>query len=124
MLEAAFKVALERAEKILGQQSGDKSQASMPCTRRKSSAIGKGKARTRYEFGVKTSIATTNERTKGGQFVLGAMGACPGNPYDGHSLASQIDQVAKLTGTTVKRRLCGIGAIAATGSNAKVSTSR
>ena len=52
---------------------------------------GKGKARTRYEFGCKTSIATTNERTKGGQFVLGAM-ALPGNPYDGHSLAGQIDR--------------------------------
>ena len=64
--------------------------------------IGKGKARTRYEFGVKASIATTNERCKGGQFVLGAM-ALPGNPYDGHSLAGQIDQVASLTGVDVKR---------------------
>ena len=41
--------------------------------------IGKGKARTRYEFGVKASIATTNERCKGGKFVLGAK-APPGNP--------------------------------------------
>ena len=63
---------------------------------------GKGKARTRYEFGVKTSIATTNERTKGGQFVLGAR-ALPGNPYDGHTLESQIDQVARLTGYAVRR---------------------
>lgn len=29
--------------------------------------------------------------------------ALPGNPYDGHSLAGQIDQVEKLTGTSVKR---------------------
>ena len=63
---------------------------------------GKGKARTRYEFGCKTSIATTNERCKGGQFVLGAM-ALPGNPYDGHSLAGQIEQVARLTKTSVAR---------------------
>jgi IS5 family transposase len=63
---------------------------------------GKGKARTRYEFGCKTSIATTNERAKGGQFVLGAM-ALPGNPYDGHSLAGQIDQVEQMTGTSIKR---------------------
>jgi IS5 family transposase len=27
----------------------------------------------------------------------------PGNPHDGHSLAGQIDQVTRLTGTTVKR---------------------
>jgi len=63
---------------------------------------GKGKARTRCEFGCKTSIATTNERCKGGQFVLGTM-SLPGNPYDAHSLAEQIDQVARLTGTSVAR---------------------
>jgi IS5 family transposase len=43
---------------------------------------------------VKASLATTNERCKGGQFVIGAM-ALPRNPYDGHTLADQIDQVAK-----------------------------
>ena len=64
--------------------------------------IARHKARTRYEFGVKTSIATTSERCKGGQFVLGAM-ALPGNPYDGHTLEDQIDQVTKLTGAAVKR---------------------
>jgi hypothetical protein len=31
--------------------------------------IAKGKARTRYEFGVKTSIAVTNARSAGGQIV-------------------------------------------------------
>jgi len=100
-LEAAFATVLERAERILGQQPGDKNKLyafhapEVEC-------IGKGKARTRYEFGCKTSIATTNERTKGGQFVLGAM-ALPGNPYDGHSLAGQVDQVEQLTGASVKR---------------------
>jgi IS5 family transposase len=34
--------------------------------------------------------------------VLGIM-TLPGNPYDGHTLARQIDQVAKLTGRTVNR---------------------
>ena len=33
--------------------------------------IAKGKARTRYEFCVKTSIAVTNARADGGQFILG-----------------------------------------------------
>lgn len=101
ILEAAFATVLERAERILGQQKDDKVKLyafhapEVEC-------IGKGKARTRYEFGCKTSIATTNERCKGGQFVLGAM-ALPGNPYDGHSLAGQIDQVVRLTGTSVAR---------------------
>lgn len=121
VLETAFKVSLERAGKTLGQQSDDKDKL-YAMHAPEVECIGKGKARTRYEFGVKTSIATTNERTKGGQFVLGAM-ALPGNPYDGHSLASQIDQVAKLTGTTVKRAYVDRG-YRGTGSNAKVSTSR
>ena len=51
---------------------------------------------------MKASFATTNERCKGGQFVLGAQ-ALPGNPYDGHTLAAQIDQVTALTGVDVKR---------------------
>ena len=100
-LVAAFQVALERAERVLGQASGDKNKL-YACHAPEVECIGKGKARTRYEFGVKASIATTNERTKGGQFVLGAM-ALPGNPYDGHSLAGQIDQVEDLTGIDVKR---------------------
>lgn len=100
-LEAAFATVLERAERILDQQPGDKNKL-YALHAPEVECIGKGKARTRYEFGCKTSIATTNERTKGGQFVLGAM-SLPGNPYDGHSLAGQIDQVTRLTGTSVKR---------------------
>lgn len=46
--------------------------------------IAKGKARTRYEFGVKASFAVTNARARGGQFIIGAP-ACPGLPYDGHT---------------------------------------
>jgi hypothetical protein len=41
--------------------------------------IGKGKASAPYEFGVKASIATTNARAPGGQFVLHAK-TLPGNP--------------------------------------------
>jgi len=100
-LEAAFATVLERAERILGQQPGDKDKL-YALHAPEVECIGKGKARTRYEFGCKTSIATTNERTKGGQFVLGAM-ALPGNPYDGHTLATQIDQAERLTGQAVKR---------------------
>lgn len=100
-LEAAFRVALERADRILGQQPGDKNKL-YALHAPEVECIGKGKARTRYEFGCKTSIATTNERCKGGQFVLGAM-ALQGNPYDGHTLATQIDQAERLTGQAVMR---------------------
>ena len=61
-----------------------------------------GKARTRYEFGVKTSIAVTNARADGGQFILGIR-AVPGLPYDGHTLKDQIAQVERMTDVRVTR---------------------
>ena len=64
--------------------------------------IGKGKAHRPYEFGVKASIATTNRRAKGGQFVLHAK-ALPGNPYDGHTLGTVIEETEALTGREVER---------------------
>jgi len=54
--------------------------------------ISKGKARVRYEFGTKVSIAATLD----GGFILG-MRAMPGNPYDGHTLAEALEQVEILT---------------------------
>ncbi len=54
--------------------------------------ISKGKARVRYEFGTKVSIATTIKEG----FVVG-MRALPGNPYDGHTLAEALEQVEILT---------------------------
>jgi transposase, IS5 family len=62
----------------------------------------KGKARTRYGFGVKVSIAVTNARADGGQFVLGIRSAA-GPPCDGHTLKDQNARVEGLTGVTVAR---------------------
>jgi IS5 family transposase len=62
----------------------------------------KGKARTRFEFGCKVSLATTNRPAPGGQFVLGAR-SLPGNPFDGHRLAAQIAQTERITGVTIER---------------------
>jgi len=53
--------------------------------------IAKGKARKRYEFGAKVSVAATS---RGGWFV-GAM-AMRDNPYDGHTLGVTLAQVARL----------------------------
>ena len=69
-------------------------------------ATAGGKARTRWEFGVKVSLAVTNARTPGGQF--GAH-ACPANPYDGHTLKTQLDQVERLTGQQVARAYVDLG---------------
>ena len=54
--------------------------------------ISKGKARQRYEFGCKVSVATTLKEG----FVVG-MRSLPGNPYDGHTLAEALEQVEILT---------------------------
>jgi transposase, IS5 family len=54
--------------------------------------ISKGKARVRYEFGCKVSVATTLDEG----FVVG-MRSFPGNPYDGHTLKEALEQVEILT---------------------------
>jgi IS5 family transposase len=64
--------------------------------------IGKGKAHKPYEFGVKVSVATSLDRSKGGQFVLHAK-ALPGAPYDGHTLATVIPEIETQLGPTVRR---------------------
>lgn len=53
--------------------------------------ISKGKAHKRYEFGCKVSVAATS---KGGWFV-GAK-AIHGNPYDGHTLSTTLEQVERI----------------------------
>ena len=57
--------------------------------------ISKGKARKRYEFGTKVSLATTIDEG----FVVG-MRAMSDNPHDGHTLPEALEQVTTLTGQT------------------------
>jgi IS5 family transposase len=64
--------------------------------------IGKGKAHKPYEFGVKASLATTLKRSKGGQFIVHTK-ALPGKPYDGHTLAAVILDMARLSGAALDR---------------------
>ena len=52
----------------------------------------RGKTHRPYEFGVKVSLATTLNRSRGGQFIAHAK-ALPGNPYDGHTLATVIPEI-------------------------------
>ncbi|PNE24048.1 IS5 family transposase [Tannerella sp. oral taxon 808] len=70
--------------------------------------IGKGKAHRPYEFGVKVSVATTLKHCKGGQFVTHVK-ALPGNPYDGHTLATVIPDMEALVGNTIARILVDKG---------------
>jgi IS5 family transposase len=70
--------------------------------------IGKGKPHRPYEFGVKVSVATTLKRSKGGQFALHAK-ALPGNPYDGHTLATIIPAIETTIGAEIERILADAG---------------
>lgn len=70
--------------------------------------IGKGKPHRPYEFGVKVSIATTLKRCKGDQFALRAK-ALPGNPYDGHTLATIIPDMERTTGSEIECILADAG---------------
>jgi len=88
----AFATALLQARRIMNQKRSDKHKL-YSLHAPETECISKGKAHKRYEFGVKVSLATTSASG----FVVGAQ-ACPGNPYDGHTLAAQLQQVVSLTG--------------------------
>jgi transposase, IS5 family len=48
------------------------------------------------------SLATTLNRSNGGQFIAHAK-ALPGNPYDGHTLATVIPEIEAQIGATLSR---------------------
>jgi IS5 family transposase len=54
--------------------------------------ISKGKARVRYEFGCKVSVATTLD-----EGIVVGMRSFAGNPFDGHTLKEALEQVKTLT---------------------------
>ena len=61
-----------------------------------------------YEFGVKVSVATTLKHARGGQFIAHVT-ALPGNPYDGHTLATVIPAAEALIGNTLERIIADAG---------------
>ncbi len=81
---------LERAERLHGQKPKGKTKV-YALHAREAECISKGKARRPYEFGVKVSVAVTHRSG----LVVGAR-CFPGNPYDGHTLAGQLEQTNTL----------------------------
>jgi IS5 family transposase len=85
-IQQSLRVWLERAQRLRNQRPKDKDKLyafhapEVEC-------ISKGKARQRYEFGVKISLVTTEQ----GHLIVGAR-RFPGNPYDGHTLAEPLEQ--------------------------------
>jgi transposase, IS5 family len=77
---------LERAWRICRQRPKDKNKL-YALDAPEVECIGKGKARQPYEFGVKVSFALTEKHG----LIVGAR-AFPGTPYDGYTLAEQLEQ--------------------------------
>jgi IS5 family transposase len=102
-VKGAFKETLEKTQRILNQQPQDKNKLysfhapEVEC-------IAKGKVHKKYEFGVKVGITVTNKSN----FVLGAR-SFPGNPYDGHTLESCLEQAEILSGTRAKEAFVDLG---------------
>ena len=86
----ALNVWLQRADRIHLQRPQDKNKL-YALHAPEVECIGKGKARQPYEFGVKVSLAVTHKNG----LVVGAR-SFPGNPYDGHTLAQQLEQTTTL----------------------------
>jgi IS5 family transposase len=79
-------VVMQRAERLRTQKPRDKDKL-YAFHAPEVSCIGKGKARKPFEFGVKSSLAITHKQG----LIVGAR-TFPGNPYDGHTLAAQLEQ--------------------------------
>ena len=99
-LQDAFKVELAQAKQLINQQQHTKGKL-YSLHAPETECISKGKAAKKYEFGVKASLAVTNKEG----FVIGAM-SCPNNPYDGHTLKEQLDQVNALIPDKVQIKQC------------------
>ena len=101
-LQESFAEPLSKASRIRSQKQRQRGPKLYSWHAPEVECIGKGKARTPYEFGCKVSLTTTNKRCKGGQFILHAK-ALPGNPYDGHTLREVIEETETLTGHEIDR---------------------
>jgi transposase, IS5 family len=91
-ITGALKARIETAQRLYEQRRDSKNKL-YALHAPEVECIAKGKARTPYEFGVKTSVAVTAK-----EGVVVGMRSIPGAPYDGHTLHSQLEQVQILTG--------------------------
>ena len=97
---------LARAERIRTQQQKDKNKL-YALHAPEVECISKGKARNRYEFGVKVSLAITHK-----QGLMVGTKRFTGNPFDGHTLKAQLAQCNALTssvGRPVKQAIVDLG---------------
>jgi transposase, IS5 family len=100
--QGVFARMLSLALAVRHQQRGQRGKKIYSLHAPEVECIGKGKPHKPYEFGVKVSIATTLNHSKGGQFIAHAK-ALPGNPYDGHTLETVIPDIERQIGGALNR---------------------
>jgi IS5 family transposase len=107
-LAPVFALSLSLARRVHEQRQRQRGRKVYSLHAPEVECIGKGKAHKPYEFGVKVSVATTLKRSRGGQFVAHVK-ALPGNPYDGHTLATIIPAIEETIGVDLARILTDAG---------------
>lgn len=98
-----FQELLQRAQRIHTQKKDDK-QKRYRMHAPEVECIAKGKAHKKYEFGCKTSVATTSKSN----WIVGTQ-AHHGNPYDGATLGATLEQIKRLTGIRPKEAVVDRG---------------
>jgi transposase, IS5 family len=107
---SALTTLLEHAERIRTQKRSDKNKL-YALHAPEVECIGKGKARKPYEFGVKVSLVLLASIRHLRGLMVGAR-SFTGNPYDGHTLAAQLEQATNLMqdlGRTPKQVIVDLG---------------
>lgn len=106
--ESVFALPLSLARRVKDQRQRERGRKVYSLHAPEVECIGKGKAHKPYEFGVKVSVATPLHRCRGGQFVAHVK-ALPGNPYDGHTLATIMPAIEETIGAELERVVTDAG---------------
>ncbi len=107
-LNEAFATQLSLANRVRDQRQRQRGKKVYSLHAPEVECIGKGKAHKPYEFGVKVSVATPIQRSKGGQFVA-HIKALPGAPYDGHTLETVLPEIEDQIGVNLTRIVADAG---------------
>jgi transposase, IS5 family len=107
-LMQVFALPLSLARRVRDQRQRERGKKVYSLHAPEVECIGKGKAHKPYEFGVKVSVATPLQRSRGGQFVAHVK-ALPGNPYDGHTLATIIPAIEDTIGVSLGKIVADAG---------------
>src|SRR5215210_7904339 len=107
-LAQVFALPLSLARRVKDQRQRERGRKVYSLHAPEVECIRKGKAYKPYEFGVKVSVATPLQRCRGGQFVAHVK-ALPGNPYDGHTLATVIPDLEAAVGAELERVITDAG---------------